>query len=312
MIQQEETMVKIIEKEALSSDKKHLLKGKVYLPEGAPKGFFHVVHGMTEYIGRYDRFMREIAECGYITFGYDHIGHGATALDKSELGYFADKDGWKLLVDDVFVFGNEMRKTMDEELPFILMGHSMGSFIVRLTAAKYDHYDKLIIMGTGGPNPAAGAGVALSGILKKIKGAHGYSDFIYSMAFGAYNKGFEQENDKYAWLSVDLENRDNYRNDPMCTFLFTISAMQDLIKLNKYCNSKVWFGSINKEKPILLTAGGEDPVGEHGKGVKKVYETLNAAGADVSIKLYDGYRHEILQDNCYEDVVKDIKAFIGR
>lgn len=304
-------MVRIIEKEVLSSDKKHMLKGKVYLPEGAPKGFFHVVHGMTEYIGRYDRFMREIAASGYITFGYDHIGHGATAIDKSELGYFADNDGWKILVDDVFLFGNEIRVMMDEDLPFILMGHSMGSFIVRLTAAKYNHYDKLIVMGTGGPNPAAGMGVAISGILKKFKGARAYSPFIYSMAFGTYNKGFEDENDKYAWLSVNREDRDNYRNDPMCTFLFTISAMQDLIKLNKYCNMKLWFDSIDKEKPILLTAGSEDPVGDHGKGVQKVYDILKEKGADVSIKLYDGYRHEILQDDCYEDVVKDIKDFIS-
>lgn len=303
-------MIKVIDKEVLSSDKKHRLNGVIYLPEGSPKGLLHVVHGMTEYIGRYDSFMRAMAEFGYITFGYDHIGHGHTA-SQEELGYFADKDGWKILVDDVFVFGNTVKKELGKDLPFILMGHSMGSFIVRLTAAKYNHYDKLIVMGTGGPNPAAGAGIALSGILKKIKGAHGYSDFIYSMAFGTYNKGFEQENDKYAWLSVDKVNRDNYRKDPLCTFLFTVSAMQDLIKLNKYCNDKSWFTTIDKNKPILLTAGGDDPVGDHGKGVQKVYDLLKAENVNVSIKLYDGYRHEILNDFCKEDVIKDLCAFVG-
>lgn len=303
-------MIRVIDKEVLSSDKKHLLKGKIYLPEGSPKGFFHVVHGMTEYIGRYDGFMRAMAESGYITFGYDHIGHGQTA-SKDELGYFAEKDGWKILVDDVFVFGTEVRKAMDGDLPFILMGHSMGSFIVRLTAAKYNHYTKLIIMGTSGPNPAAGAGIALSGLLKKVKGSHGYSNLIYSMAFGTYNKGFEEENDKYSWLSVDKANRDRYRKDPLCTYLFTVSAMQDLIRLNKYSNDKSWFDTIDKKKPILLISGGEDPVGEHGKGVKKVYETLKANGAVISLKLYDGYRHEILNDFCKDDVIKDIRAFVG-
>lgn len=304
-------MIKIIDKEVLSSDKKHYLKGKIYIPDGAPKGLFHVVHGMTEYIGRYDGFMRAIAQAGYVVFGYDHLGHGMTAANESELGFIAPKDGWKNLVDDVFIFGNEIRKMTDgEKLPFILMGHSMGSFIVRLTAAKYNHYDKLIIMGTGGPNPAAGAGIALSGMIKAFKGDHGYSKLIYDMAFGAYNKGFEQENDPYAWLSVSKENRDNYRKDPLCTFKFTVSAMQDLVCLNKYSNDKSWFSAIDKKKPILLAAGSEDPVGEHGKGVKKVYELLKTSGANVSIKLYEGYRHELLNDYCRDEVTADIKDFI--
>lgn len=304
-------MVKVIDKEVLSSDKEHQLKGKIYLPEGGAKGLLHVVHGMTEYIGRYDAFMREMAESGYITFGYDHLGHGYTARDDSELGFIAHKDGWQRLIDDVFIFGNEVRKmTSGGDLPFILMGHSMGSFIVRLCAAKYNHYDKLIIMGTGGPNPAAGAGVAVCGLLKALKGERAYSKLVYSMAFGAYNKGFEEENDSYAWLSVNRENRDKYRVDRLCTYQFTISAMQDLVRLNKASNEKTWFEAMDKQKPILLTAGGEDPVGEHGAGVRKVYETLKASGANVQLKLYDGYRHEILNDGCSEQVIRDLKAFI--
>lgn len=306
-------MIQVIDKKILSSDKTHYLKGVVYLPEGKPKGLLHVVHGMTEYIGRYDGFMRAMAECGYLTFGYDHIGHGQTA-SKDELGYFADENGWKILINDVFVFGSEIREETEEykQLPFILMGHSMGSFIVRLTAAKYHHCDKLIVMGTGGPNPAAGAGIALAGLLKKLKGPRSYSDLIYSMAFGSYNKGFERENDPYAWLSVDKANRDRYRKDPLCTYQFTVSAMQDLVRLNKYSNDKSWFEKIDKKMPILLVAGSEDPVGEHGKGVKTVYDLLREAGANVRMKLYEGYRHEILQDFCKDNVTKDIRAFVDQ
>ncbi|WP_316608969.1 alpha/beta fold hydrolase [uncultured Ruminococcus sp.] len=304
-------MIQVIEKEVLSSDKQHQLKGKIYLPEGEAKGLLHVVHGMCEYIGRYDSFMREIAEEGYITFGYDHLGHGYTAKDNSELGFIAHENGWQKLIDDVYLFGEEVRKKYGESLPFTLMGHSMGSFIVRLTAAKYDHYDKLIVMGTGGPNPAAGAGIAVCGMLKIFKGERGYSNLVQNMAFGTYNKGFEQGNDPYAWLSVNKENRDNYRVDPFCTYQFTLSAMQDLVKLNKYSNDSEWFEKMNKQKPILLTAGGEDPVGEHGTGVKKVYELLKEAGANVQLKLYEGYRHEILNDYCRDTVIADIKAFIA-
>ena len=305
-------MIKVIDKDILSSDKVHQLRGKIYIPEGKAKGFFHVVHGMTEYIGRYDSFMREMAEAGYITFGYDHLGHGRTAVNESELGFIAHKDGWERLVDDVFVYGNSIRSAMSGDLPFILMGHSMGSFIVRLCAVKYDRYDKLIVMGTGGPNPAAGVGVALTGILKALKGEKAYSPLTYKMAFGTYNKRFESENDIYSWLSVDKGNRDRYRADKLCTFKFTVSAMQDLIRLNKGSNEKIWFASVDKEKPVLLVSGGEDPVGENGAGVRKVYDGLKAQGVDVSIKLYDGYRHEILNDFCHDEVVNDIKAFIGK
>ena len=304
-------MVKVIEKNVMSSDKIHMLKGKLYIPEGKAKGFFHVVHGMTEHIARYDGFMKKLAEEGYITFGYDHLGHGMTARSDSELGFIAHENGWEKLVDDVFVYGNAIRKSMGGDLPFILMGHSMGSFIARLTASKYDHYDKLIIMGTAGPNPIAGAGIAVTAVLKKLKGERSISDLVYSMAFGSYNERFKDEDDPYAWLSTTKENRDKYRADKYCTFKFTVSAMQDLIRLNKGCNEKSWFSTLNKSKPVLIVSGAEDPVGEYGKGVTAVYELLKAQGVDVKMKLYPGCRHEILNDTSRDEVISDILAFIA-
>lgn len=304
-------MIKIIDKEVLSSDKIHQLKGKIYIPEGTARGLFHVVHGMTEHIARYDGFMRAIAAQGYIVFGYDHLGHGRTALNDSELGFFAHEDGWERLVDDVFLFGNAIKKAMGDHLPFILMGHSMGSFIVRLTAAKYDHHDKLIVMGTSGPNPATRSGVRVAGQIKKLKGERYISDVLYKMAFGTYNKRCEEKDDPYAWLSHRIDIRDSYRNDKYCTFKFTASAMQDLIRLTRECNKKEWYAAINKQKPILLVSGSEDPVGNYGEGVKKVYEKLLAAGADVQMKIYQGYRHEILNDDSGEEVTADILRFIG-
>ena len=304
-------MIKVMDKNVMSSDKQHMLKGKLYIPEGKAKGFFHVVHGMTEYIGRYDAFMRRMAEDGYITFGYDHLGHGETAKDDAELGFISHKDGWQRLVDDVFVYGNAIRRTIGEKLPFILMGHSMGSFIVRLTAVKYNHYDKLIIMGTGGPNPAAGAGISITALNKRVRGERSVSEVVYKLAFGSYNKRFKDEGDPYSWLSVDKENRDKYRKDKYCTYMFSVSAMQDLIRLNSGSNKKSWFRDIDKTKPILLVSGAEDPVGENGVGVKKVHDLLKAEGADVRMKLYEGYRHEILNDYCRDEVIKDIEDFVG-
>ena len=305
-------MIKVIDKEVLSSDKEHHLKGKIYIPEGEPQGLLHVVHGMTEYIGRYDRFMRDIAERGWIVFGYDHLGHGHTVNDDSELGFIAHEDGWQKLVDDAFRFGNSVQREYGATLPFILMGHSMGSFIVRLTAAKYDHWDKLIVMGTGGSNPASRIGLTICKREIAVNGERGYSDMIQRTAFGAYNNKFKSENDPYAWLSVKKENRDNYRKDPLCTYMFTNSAMYDLIMLNRLCNEKTWFRGMNKRKPILLLSGSDDPVGDNGKGVTKVYDRLKAAGANAEMKLYDGYRHEILNDYSYDQVVADIVGFIEK
>ena len=297
-----------IGKKVLSSDKEHELSGHVYIPEGEPKGLFHVVHGMTEHISRYDGFMNEMAENGYIVFGYDNLGHGDTARDDSELGYIAKKDGWKRLVEDVHVFGEEMRQEYGSELPYILMGHSMGSFIVRLTATEFNFHDKLIVMGTGGPNPAAGAGLAVIGLTKKLRGERHVSPMVEKMAFGTYNERFGDD-DKYSWLTKDKEVRDRYREDKFCTFHFTSSAMGDLIKLNSESNKKTWAAGMDKKKPVLLVSGSEDPVGSYGEGVKKVCEMLKEEGVPMEMKLYPDCRHEILNDSCRGEVIKDILAF---
>lgn len=146
----------------LSSDKLHYLNSIAYIPKGEIKGIFHIVHGMTEYVARYDELMIKIAECGFISCGYDNLGHGKTANDDSELGFIANKDGHDLLVSDVKNFSDFMKKEYDIG-NYILMGHSMGSFIARLAASKYKgDFSKLIICGTAGPNPLSGTGLFLS------------------------------------------------------------------------------------------------------------------------------------------------------
>ena len=294
-----------------SIDGVHTLAGVVYIPAGDPVGILQVVHGMTEYIGRYDRFMTEMAEAGFVVCGHDHLGHGQTA-DPSEWGYIAPKNGWDILCRDAKAFGDEVRKEYGQELPYILMGHSMGSFIARLTAEKYVKPDALIIMGTGGPNPAAGVGIALTGLVKAFRGGKHISKLVYMLAFGGYTKPFKKENDIYAWLTNDRAVRDVYRKDPLCTFLFTTSAMGDLIRLTKESNRAAWFKALPDGLPILLVSGKDDPVGGMGKGVGTVYRKLQKAGKQVTCHLYEEYRHEILNDTCYDLVVKDIQSFLSQ
>ena len=302
--------VEVKEREFPSTDGIHTLKGKMYIPEGQPKGIFHLVHGMTEHIGRYDAFLREIAEAGYVCVAYDNLGHGNTAVDDSELGYIAKKKGWKLLTDDVYVV-SVIVKGEYPGLPYYLMGHSMGSFIVRNAAARYpDLMDKLIVMGTGGPMAATKAALDMIARNKLFHGERHVSPLIEKLAFGSYNKGFG-DGSNGDWLSTNPEVRQVYDADKFCTYHFTISAMQDLVKLNDIVNRKTWFKKISKTLPIFLLSGADDPVGDYGKGVKKVYKLLKKRKANVTMKLYENNRHEILNDTARDEAIADILAFIG-
>ena len=298
-----------------SSDGVHSLLGVVYLPEGEAKGLFQVVHGMTEHIARYDKFLTDMAKEGYISFGYDHLGHGRTARDDSELGYIAKKDGYLLLAQDVRVYAEAVRAEFgNPDLELCLLGHSMGSFVVRLAAERYITPDRLIVMGTAGANPAAGAGLALIGLVKRLRGERHRSRLIDAIAFGSYNKRFggNSPDDPKRWLTTDEAERRAYYADRFCTFGFTVSAMGDLIRLIKYTNRPSWYKNLPEGFPILLVAGTEDPVGNYGKGVKEVEVGLKKQGREVICKLYKGARHEILNDFTYEDVKADILAFCTR
>lgn len=296
-----------------SSDGVHNLAGRVYLPADQPVGIIHILHGMTEHIARYDRFMRELAAAGYIACGYDHLGHGHTAADASELGYVADKEGYDLWLRDVKAFSDAVRAKYGQDVPYILMGHSMGSFIARLAAERYVTPDALIAMGTGGPNPIAGVGLFLIRVVKAFKGSRHVSPFLDKVAFGSYNKKFDDgDGDPRAWLTKDTAVRERYASDPFCTFKFTVSAMEDLVTLTKQANRRAWFRSLRGNMPILLVSGRDDPVGDFGEGVEAVLARLQKAGHPVTCRLYNGYRHEILNDACHDRVVADILDFLQK
>lgn len=295
---------------APSSDGVHTLAGVLYLPKSEPKGILHIVHGMTEYIGRYDRFMWDMAEEGYAVCGYDNLGHGQTATDDSELGFIADKDGWELLVRDTEKFRAAVEAEVGE-LPYYLMGHSMGSFIVRLAAVRTRLPDKLIIMGTGGKNPLAAPGLLLIEAVKLFKGKKHISKFLDSMMFGDYDKSFDDDDASGKWLTRDPEVRKKYSADKYCTFKFTASALGDLVRLLKYSNSGKWYKKMDKNLPVLLVSGDRDPVGNFGKGVREIQTRLAEAGCNSRLVLYSDGRHEILNDICYPQVKGDILEFLS-
>lgn len=292
-----------------STDNIHTLMGKIYIPKGDIKGLFHIVHGMTEYIDRYEHLFSFLAENGYVAFGFDNLGHGNTARDKNELGFIAHKDGWKYLIHDCVAYSKAV-KEMFPQIPLTLMGHSMGSFITRLAVEhSADVYDKFIICGTAGPNPLCGIGLLLSNVIKVIKGEKHISKMVDNLAFGSYNKRFEPLTN-YEWLTKDRNIINKYINDEFCNFKFTVSAIIDLMTLLSNCNRKEWFKNIKKELPIFLIAGEDDPVGDYGKGVIAVFEKLKLENCNVTLKLYKNCRHEIHNDSCRDEMFSDILEFI--
>ncbi|MEG1304992.1 MAG: alpha/beta fold hydrolase, partial [Oscillospiraceae bacterium] len=151
-----------------------------------PKAILQIAHGMCEYIARYKGFAEFMTQNGYVVFGNDHLGHGHTAKSDSELGYFAKKDGYRLLVSDMHKL-TEIAKEEYPGLPLILLGHSMGSFLARLWAATYPkEADAFIFMGTSGANPLGAVGIFLVNVISIFKGERHRSNFINFMSFGSY------------------------------------------------------------------------------------------------------------------------------
>lgn len=300
---------KVVDKKILSSDQKNTLSGVMYIPEGDIRGIFHLVHGMTEYIGRYEPLFSALASNGYLCVGFDNLGHGKTARE-SDLGFIASKNGWQFMVDDVKLFADSI-KVDYPNLPYILMGHSMGSFITRIAVSRYsDLADKYICCGTAGKNPVAGMGLLLCNTIKLFRGERAVSPFLENIAFGAYNKRFDGDT-KYEWLTKDRQIIEAYSQDKYCTFHFTVSALHDLIKLIKVCNSKNCFTSTKNNLPLLIISGDMDPVGNYGKGIKEVYLNYKASGnTNAAIILYENCRHEIHNDSCKVQMLEDILRFI--
>ena len=303
-------MIQKIQKDILSTDGVHMLRGVIFVPEN-PKAILQIAHGMTEHIGRYEPFMTYLAENGFIVCGHDHLGHGRTAEPDGDYGYFAKKDGYRIVCDDLYAFGSAVKADYPN-LPFFLMGHSMGSFIARLTARAYsDACRALIVMGTSGKNPLSLPGLAISRIIRKIRGERFVSKFVLAVAFSSYNKRMESKH-PFAWLTRDENELEKRDGDSFCEFSFTVSAMCDLIRLQSLSNQHDWFAGIRKDLPILLISGDMDPVGNYGKGVEEVYTSLIAEGVtDVSRKLYSGMRHEILNEIDKEIVWEDILNFLS-
>lgn len=286
----------------------------LYEPISAPRAILQLSHGMAEYIERYEPFIRFLAEHGILVAGNDHLGHGNSVKSKEDYGYFAEKDGYRYLYQDLHQL-TEIVTARYPSLPTLLLGHSMGSFVARAYLAEYgDELDAAILVGTSGKNPLVNGGLLLSSLAMKRSGAKTPSPFLDKMAFGSYNKRFQPQRTSFDWLSGDPLEVDRYLEDPKCGFLFTAGGFHDLFSLLKLVSSDACMDRYPKELPLYFLSGALDPVGNYGKGVQETCYRLKKKGIKtVLLKLYPEGRHEIINElnksEVYEDILKIVNTY---
>lgn len=299
-------MKKYTEKIA-STDSKNNLNVIIWETEKEPIGVLQIVHGMAEYIDRYDNFAKYMTEHGFNVIGHDHLGHGHSVSDERDYGFFAEENGDKIIIEDMHSVTQYAREKW-EELPNFILGHSMGSFCLRQYLTKYSNdVFGAIIMGTGWiPSAAALLGKTIATNTCKSKGSHTVNPLLIKLTLEPYNKPFAPTRTNCDWLSRDEKQVDLYVNDKLCGFDFTAGAYKDFFTvLEKIAKNRQLIG-MRKSLPILITSGSVDPVGG-----KKACEKLNAQYKrcginDVTLKLWENDRHEILNELDKSDVYRYI------
>ena len=283
------------------------------VPDGKPRAVVQIAHGIAEHIDRYRPFMEFLADNGFVAAGNDHLGHGKSIRVPEEQGFFAEKDGWWRVVDDMDKLHDIMSKEYPE-LPYVLFGHSMGSFLTRTYLIKHpDKYGGVILSGTGHQSPALVlGGNAAASVMAKLNGAMGNGTKLDSLAFGTYLNKIENPRTKFDWLSRDTEQVDKYIADPLCGFVGKIGLYRDMMQGIKFITDKKNIAQMNKEKPVYFMSGDGDPVGDYGKGVERAYKAFCDAGLhDVFMRLYPGGRHEMLNETNKEQVYQDILNWLN-
>ncbi|HSJ38453.1 MAG TPA: alpha/beta fold hydrolase [Planococcus sp. (in: firmicutes)] len=286
-----------ITKNFIKASDRHEIYYEVYEPEN-PTAHIHIIHGMAEHIARYEEFIRYLTTRGFAVSGHDQRGHGRTAKRNGVEGFLADENGFDRVVEDVGQVIAEVQQQIGE-LPVVLFGHSMGSFVGRRYIQLYsDSVARALFSGTGeNPGAAGQAGILLAKSNGKVNGKTVKSQAISSLVFGPFNKGFKEEGSAFAWLSSDASEVAKYEADPMCGFVSTNQFFADLFSGMLLINKKSEIKKIRKDLPILLIGGAEDPVGHKGKDLFSAAWQYQEAGIqDVTVYLGEGARHELLHE----------------
>ena len=299
----------------LSTDKKNELNVYIWECEGKPEAILQLSHGMKEHLLRYDEFAKYISSKNILVIGNDHLGHGKSAK-KEDYGYFGNGKS-ETVVNDLHKVTQYAKETYGNDIPYFLLGHSMGSFMARRYMMTYgNELSGIIISGTGSkPQLLILFGRFLIKTIEKFKGERYISDFITNIISGKNNDRIIDKKTEVDWLTNDEEIVKAYMNDDMCMFEFTLNGYDTLLEAMEFMQKKSNIKKIPKDLPMFFISGTDDPVGDYSKGVEKAYDDMcKASIKDVDIMLYHGGRHEMLnetiRDSVYEDVYNWIKKHI--
>ena len=291
-----------------SSDGIHTVVGYRFSLDN-PRAVVQISHGMIEHIGHYTELISRLNAAGVAVFANDHLGHGRTATPE-EYGVFGAKGAREFVVRDLHTVTGIARREYPD-LPLILLGHSMGSFLCRMYAARWgDELDGLVILGTGGPNPMLPIAKTLAALSVGLLGANHPGKILTKLAFGSYNSRYEKGVPEKAWITRDEEQLDRFKDDPASNYKFSAGGFRELFGMLGEVNKKSWAKKLPKDLPIFLASGDMDPVGGWGKGVKKVNRMLEDAGCEkLTFRLYPGFRHELHNEIGRDEFYRDLFAW---
>lgn len=301
-----------------SSDGKTRIHALLWQPDKqciAPRGIIQIVHGMAEHIGRYESFARRLTDEGFVVCANDHVGHGASICDESDRGHIPLDGGADIVLDDVHELRTLAASRYASTVPYVLFGHSMGSFVVRsYISRRAEGLAAAVLCGTGQqPRALSRVGNFACKAIAACKGERYRSRLIDSFGAGSFSKDIDDARTEVDWLCTDPAVVDAYRADPACGAMFSVGAYATLTSLTLEATDGACARKVPPSLPLLFVAGGDDPVGEHGAAVRRAAEQYRRAGVEaVDLRLYEGMRHEILNEPGRAAVCDDVVAWLAK
>ncbi|MGO5050421.1 alpha/beta fold hydrolase [Dysosmobacter sp. Sow4_B12] len=297
-----------------SADGRTSIHAVEWLPDGPVRAVLQISHGVAEYILRYEPFAAYLTERGFAVVGHDHLGHGASVAEGAPRLYFGPRGSWDWVVEDLYTRRCLAGKRFPG-VPYFLLGHSMGSFLARAYLIRYPGtVDGAVIMGTGHMTSAfVAAGRLFVGREIRRVGETRPSDAVTKLSFGTYNRAFAPNRTAFDWVSADRANVDAYIADPLCGGNPSMGLFREMLSGIAFMTRPENLRKMNANTPIFFVSGSMDPVGEFGRGVRRACRSFQKAGMrEVSIKLYPGLRHEILNEACRKAVYADVCRWLER